>query len=106
MSNFDNTDKGALHKNERKTEDRYPDYKGDAMPVCAHCGQKSAYWLSAWIKTARNGGKKWMSIAFQKKDDQPKVVGFEPQKTGGYANKPAIKPNDSHSIDFDDDIPF
>ena len=86
MADFDNTDKGSLHKNDRKTRDNHPDYRGDALPVCAHCGQKSDYWLSAWIKTARNDGKKWMSLAFS-------------------PNKPAIK-SPEPSIDFDDDIPF
>jgi len=88
MSDFDNTNSGALHKNDRKSTPTQPDYKGDAAPVCVHCGAKQDFWLSAWIKTARSG-KKWMSIAFQAKDD------------------PRDKQADNNgSTDFDDDIPF
>ena len=86
MSDFDNTNSGSLHKNDRKTQSNHPDYRGDAAPVCVHCGVKQDFWLSAWIKTTR-GGKKWMSIAFQAKD--------EPKQE-----------ENNGSTDFDDDIPF
>lgn len=86
MSDFDNTNSGSLHKNDRKTQQNHPDYRGDAAPVCPECGCKSEFWLSAWIKTARSG-KKWMSIAFQPKEEQKQEAKSLP-------------------TDFDDDIPF
>lgn len=80
---------GTLFKNHKKESDRHPDYRGDALingvPV----------WMSAWIKEGPKG--KYMSIAFQPKDEQRRSsqdVAFEAQKPVN--NKP-----------FDDiDIPF
>lgn len=53
---------GSLFKNDEKKTDKHPDYRGD----CTVGGAK--YWLSAWIKTGKNG--KFMSIALQPKEDQ------------------------------------
>jgi hypothetical protein len=77
---------GAVFKNDRKAEDRHPDYKGDAEVG----GVK--YWVSGWIKTAgpnaKNPGSKFMSLAFTVKDQQP-----------AFAPPPA-------NLGVDDDIPF
>lgn len=54
--NYDNTDKGVLFKNDEKKEDRHPDYKGRV-----NAGGKD-YWLSAWIKKAKDG-RTYMSLA-------------------------------------------
>lgn len=51
---------GILSKNDKKTEPKHPDYKGDAMVN----GEK--FWISAWIKEGKNG--KFMSLAFSPKD--------------------------------------
>lgn len=93
MSNdFDNTNSGALFKNEKRANERSPEYKGECAPVCPHCGKKSEFWLSAWIKTMRsNTSKKFMSLALTPKDE-PK--------------KPAAPVYNEPPMDFDDDIPF
>lgn len=57
FENKDNT--AALFLNQNKVEERHPDYKGQATVN----GQK---WdISAWIKTPKNGGKEYLSIAFR-----------------------------------------
>ena len=70
---------GSLFKNEKKTEPKHPDYKGDAMID----GQ--AVWVSAWIKEGKNG--KFMSLS------------FNPKEGGG--NKP-----DAKSTSSSDGAPF
>ena len=58
---YDNTDSGALFKNDKKETEKHPDYRGSI-----NVGGTD-YWLSAWIKTAKTGGK-YMSLAVTAKD--------------------------------------
>ena len=61
MSDFQQRDNnGSLFKNDKKTAEKHPDYKGSAMVDGVE------YWLSSWVKTGMNG--KFMSIAFEPKD--------------------------------------
>lgn len=53
---------GALFKNDKKTEEKHPDYKGSAMVDGVE------YWLSAWVKDGKNG--KFMSLAFELKKEK------------------------------------
>lgn len=63
MAGFEQKDNsGVLFKNEKKTEDKHPLYKGQAMID----GQE--YWISAWLKDGKNG--KFMSLAFELKKEQ------------------------------------
>ena len=71
---------GSLFKNEKKTEPKHPDYKGDAL-IDGH-----EMWISAWIKDGKNG--KFMSLS------------FNPKEGGG--NKPETKPTSNAS----DGAPF
>jgi uncharacterized protein (DUF736 family) len=64
VSNFDNTNKGALFKNSDKTENRHPDYRGNINVNGVEM------WLSAWIKTSAKGVK-YMSLAVQPKTEGP-----------------------------------
>jgi len=83
MTEFDNTDRGVLFKNDRKEKDTHPDYTGSL-----NVGGVEHY-LSAWIKTSKNGNK-FMSLSLGKAKEQPTVVQDAP--SGG--------------DDFSDDIPF
>jgi hypothetical protein len=62
MSDYDNELRGVLFKNDRKEQDRHPDYKGS----CEIGGVE--YWISSWLKDGRNG--KFLSLAFTEKDQQ------------------------------------
>jgi hypothetical protein len=53
---------GSLFKNDEKKTEKHPDYRGE----CMIDGKK--FWLSAWIKTGKNG--KFMSLALQPKEDK------------------------------------
>jgi hypothetical protein len=71
---------GVLFKNDKKDNERAPEYKGNIMVD----GQE--YWLSAWIKEGKTG--KFMGLAVSPRDAQP----------------PATRPAPSNLKD--DDIPF
>ena len=83
---YDNTNKGALFKNDRKESPSHPDYKG-TIDV-----EGTEYWASGWIKTAgphaRNPGSKFLSVSLTAKDGRPEPR--QPQRS---------------TLD-DDDIPF
>lgn len=72
---------GALFRNDKKGNDRAPDYRGD----CNVGGQIME--IAAWIKEGQKG--KFMSLSFKPKGEK--------QFTGGAASK---------QDEFDDDCPF
>lgn len=60
MTQYDNTNKGALFKNTRREKDTHPEYNG-SVNIEGH-----DYWISAWLKDGKNG--KFFSLAFKRKD--------------------------------------
>lgn len=82
---YDDTNRGALFKNDRKESDKHPDYKG---PMNFN-GQDG--WMAAWLKKDKNG-RTYMSLSWQPKDDQRQSDRSQaPQGAGP---------------DFNDEIPF
>jgi len=61
MSDYDDTNRGALFKNERKEAETHADYNGTINVA----GQE--YWLNSWLKESKNG-KKYMSLKVKPKD--------------------------------------
>ena len=88
MTQYDNTNRGVLFKNDRKEKDTHPDYNGTAMVNGVEV------WISAWIKSGAKG--KFMSLAFKPKLERAAEI---VQQSRGSA--PA---NFSH--DLDDEVPF
>ena len=88
MTTYDNSNRGVLFKNDKKTAgDNKPEYTGSLNVDGVEC------FLDAWLKTGKSGVK-FMSVSVKRKDKQT-------------APAPAAKPAPS-SGGFDDldDIPF
>jgi hypothetical protein len=63
---YDNSNSGALFKNEKKENDKHPDYKGQAEV------NGEEYWLSGWINKITRGereGEKMLKLAFTPKEE-------------------------------------
>jgi len=64
---YDNTNAGALFKNDKDGNEKRPDYKGQIVI------NGTEYWLSAWIRTKKDGsGGKFMSLKAEPKQ-QPQA---------------------------------
>lgn len=63
MAEFDNTNRGALFKNEKREKDTHPEYTGTINVDGVD------YWLSAWIKEGSKG--KFFSLSVKAKEDKP-----------------------------------
>lgn len=86
---YDNNMTGIISRNERKTDDKHPDIKGQ-------CEIDSVqYWVDGWMKTRNSDGGKFYSLRFKRKDAAP-------------AAKPAQKQAAAPAGGFDDlqDCPF
>jgi hypothetical protein len=82
---YDNNMRGLISKNDRKTEDKHPDIKGQ----CEIDGTE--YWISGWLKEKKDGSGKFYSLVFQAKEPKPEPRP-EPQQKDPFAG-------------LDDDIP-
>jgi hypothetical protein len=93
---YDNTNRGALFKNDRKTKDTQPGYTGSLNVDGVE------YFLDAWVKEGKSG--KFFSVSVKRKDQQA-----NPARAPAPApsRAPAPPPKASSGFDdMDDDIPF
>jgi hypothetical protein len=94
---YDNTNRGALFKNERKEKETQPDYTGSL-----NVGGVD-YFLDAWLKTAESG-RKFMSVKVKRKDKQPEAA--PPARQAEPTRAPQRAPAKTGFDDMDSDIPF
>ena len=78
---FDNKNRGSLFKNDKKTTEQMPDYKGQINV------NGEEFWINAWLKTSKQGTK-FMSLSVSPKDRQ------------------SSEPTRKTVADMPDDIPF
>ena len=83
MSEYDDSNSGALFKNDKGDNPNRPDYKG-SLNVGG-----TEYWISSWLKTSKKG-EKFMSLAVSAKDE----------------NKSPNPATVVEGNDFNDEIPF
>lgn len=57
MTQYDNTNRGTLFVNDRKSNDSQPDLRGKINIGGAD------HWLSGWWKEPRNGGSQFLSLS-------------------------------------------
>lgn len=102
MTEYDNRNRGVLFKNDRKTSDKHPDYKGTANM------DGRDYYVSAWVRDGKKG--KFMSMSYEAKDAQPEghpdrfqqQVPVNRQRPSGIPERPRQVRED----ELADDIPF
>ena len=93
MTQYDNTNRGALFRNDRKTKDTQPTHTGSLNVDGVE------YFLDAWVKEGKSG--KFFSVSVKRKDKQGDAAA--PSR----APAPAPKPSGGSGFDdMDDDIPF
>lgn len=113
MAEYDNTNRGALFPNDRKTPgSRQPDYKGSINI------EGVEYWLSGWVRDTRQG--QIVSMSVEPKEARPgqNQQQHTPRAQGPRTLNPTQgnyrdpTPNGTSQaqneppMDFDDDIPF
>ena len=64
MTEYDNTNRGTLNKVRNKNSDKSPDYYGD---INIDGVDKK---ISAWVRTNKNNGRKFLSLSVKDPDDQ------------------------------------
>lgn len=93
---YDNSNSGALFKNDKKTGPNSPNMRGQCEPVCPSCGAQHKFWVSAWTKTSKKGDK-FVSLALTPDD---------PQARYGQSSNEHPLVGQPVPDDFDPDIPF
>jgi len=90
--NYDNTNSGIITRNDKQGNESRPDYRGSINV------EGREYWLSAWIKTGRDGtkleGQKYMSLSVKPKDEipAPAPATMSSYGTGEYGRGPSPAP--------------
>jgi uncharacterized protein (DUF736 family) len=82
---YDNTNRGAIFKNDDKQQDNHPDYKGSLNVNGVEM------WVSGWLKTSEKTGNKFMSLSVKPKEDKTVKQPMKPKRP---------------SAQMDDDVPF
>ena len=65
MSNYDNNMRGVLFKNDKKGNEKRPDYRGSAVI------DNADFNVSGWIRASKKDGSKFMSLSFEAKKAAP-----------------------------------
>ena len=87
ITSYDDSDRGAIWKNDRKERDKQPDFTGDAKV------DGIDYRVSGWKREpGANPATPALRLSFRRK--QPEV------------STPAVQASQAPPTDFDDDIPF
>lgn len=92
MSQYDDTNSGALFINDKGGNDKRPDRKG-TLNV-----EGVEYYISGWIREAKNGGGKFLSLKVERKNSQS-APGRDRTPQDAYRKPQEPAKNDSSWID-------
>ncbi len=99
MADYDNTNRGTLFTNDRKTTSKHPDYTG-RINIAG-----KDYWLSGWLNESKQG-KRYISLKrgelVEEKPASAPTGFLDTKKINGEPKEGAMLPDSK----FDDDIPF
>ncbi len=90
----DNTNRGAIWKNEKKEQDTHPDFTGSLNVDGVE------YWVSAW-KRKEGAAPKAPALSFSVKPKEQR-----PARQSEFGNSPAPRTARRSSAEMDDEIPF
>ncbi len=89
MTEYDNNNRGALFRNDRKEQETHSDYNGTINI------EGREFWLNAWLKESK-GGKKYFSLSVK-----PKEAAKQNTDSGNqYANQSNGGPVDDGEVPF------
>lgn len=71
---YDNTNRGIIAKNERKTEDNHPDIAGSINV------NGTDFWLNGWLKTNSKDGSKFYSLTVKPKQERAQEIRREAEQ--------------------------
>lgn len=104
MSEYDNSNSGALFENTRREKPNHPHLRGSCT-IKTPDGELIEYWISAWQKTSKKGDD-FFSLSFQLKEDEAQ----EKKSSGNLFKKresaPTVAAKKTTTEDLDDSIPF
>lgn len=115
MSQYDNTNRGVLFVNSRKSDPKHADRKGTIHVQCPHCNATTEFWFDAWDNTNPDGQPR-INVKIKAKDGQsgqqsaqPAAAGTPAVKSNARPLQQQVKPSSpgaSGVEDMDDEIPF
>lgn len=97
MTQYDDTNRGVLFRNDRRENDRQPTHTGHINI------EGREYWLSAWVKEGQKG--KYFSLSAKPKEGAPKQQATAAGAAADYASAKS-KPAGAGPAPLDDEIPF
>lgn len=103
MTEYDNTNRGVLFRNDRREKESQANMTGRADVVCSHCGKTTGVWVSAWTKIRENG-EKWLSLSFKPREKRESSTATG-QTAPGAAQYPQPQPA-APAGPGTDDLPF
>jgi len=99
MSNYDNSNRGSVWKNEDRKSDSHPQFRGSAEVNGVE------YWVSGWLrKPDANPKAPAMNFSFSAKENQ--AHSQPPQQSSQVQQAKAAVMAGGFDASFDDDIPF
>lgn len=106
---YDNTNRGVLFPNDRKTKNSHPDFTGNCT-IKTPDGELIEIWVSGWEKEGRKGP--FLSLSFQLKDEQAEAEDRPVKKQNSLFGKKVVtgdaapKAQKTIEEDLDDSVPF